>query len=242
MVLAVSVAAGLLTGTGATASDAAPSPTAARTAGALPAEDDASQVAPVDRDRLLGTGWKDSRDRATTAIGNPDGFTIYAADASAGYAWAPVATLSVPGVETDRWIGNTCLTQDGSRMGVVYGTRAMTNDPRLFDAGAWGAIVDMASGQVTQLGRGFSLAYFDPGCGTGDDVVMTAFTEDAQTRLVRVDASAPEKQSITALPFEAASAIPVASGIVAAPPARSCTCHRTGRRRRSPRPQESPTT
>ncbi|MBF4620855.1 SGNH/GDSL hydrolase family protein [Clavibacter sp. VKM Ac-2542] len=215
MVLAVSVAAGLLTGTGATASDAAPSPTAARTAGALPAEDDASQVAPVDRDRLLGTGWKDSRDRATTAIGNPDGFTIYAADASAGYAWAPVATLSVPGVETDRWIGNTCLTQDGSRMGVVYGTRAMTNDPRLFDAGAWGAIVDMASGQVTQLGRGFSLAYFDPGCGTGDDVVMTAFTEDAQTRLVRVDASAPEKQSITALPFEAASAIPVASGIVA---------------------------
>jgi hypothetical protein len=212
--LAVAVAVGLLTGTAAIASphraEPAASATAASDAGADPA-----MVAPQDRDHLLGTGWRTSSDRATTAIGDQDGFTIYAADASAGYAWAPVATLSVPGVETDRWIGNTCLTQDGSRMGVVYGTRAMTNDARLFDAGAWGAVVDMASGKVTQLGRGFSLAYFDPGCGAGNDVVMTAFTEDAQTRLVRVDASAPEKQAITELPFEAASAIPVATGIVA---------------------------
>jgi len=215
MALVASVAAGLLTGTGAAASIASPAPGSVGPAASAPEEHDASEVAPVDRDRLLGTGWKGSHDRATTAIGSPDGFTIYAADASAGYAWAPVATLSVPGVETDRWIGNTCLTQDGSRMGVVYGTRAMTNDPRLFDAGAWGAVVDMASGEVTQLGRGFSLAYFDPGCGAGNDVVMTAFTEDAQTRLVRVDASAPERQTTTALPFEAASAIPVESGIVA---------------------------
>lgn len=171
---------------------------------------------PVDqRLELLGTNWAESTDIATAAIGDAEGFTIYRAAASEGYAWSPLATLSIDGIETDRWIGNTCLTQDGSKMGVVYGTRSMTNDERQFDAGAWGAIIDMESGEVTTVGRGFSLAYFNPGCGTGNDIVMTAFTEDLQTRLVRIDANSAGNPAITEVVGEVFSAVPTADGFAA---------------------------
>ncbi|MBF4617386.1 NocE [Clavibacter sp. VKM Ac-2873] len=209
------VACGLLNGMTASAAPDVTSPPAPADRSSDVA-DDRSVVPEAERDRLLGEDWATTRDRATTAIGDQNGFTVYAADSSTGYEWAPVATLQAPGVETDRWIGNTCLTEDGSRMGVVYGTRAMTNDSTLFDAGAWGAIVDMSTGEVTQVGRGFSLAYFNPGCGSGNDVVMSAFTEDAQTRLVRIDAMDPTIETTTELGFEAASATPVDGDIVAA--------------------------
>jgi lysophospholipase L1-like esterase len=175
-----------------------------------------NQVPENRRDQSLGAGWKASSDVATTAIGDEDGFTIYAAAASEGYAWLPVTTLAVPGVETDRWIGNTCLTEDGAYMGVVYGPRTMTNDARQFDAGAWGAIVDMNTGVVTSIGRGFSLAYFNPGCGAGNDIVMAAFTETAETRLVRVNAASPSETAVTEVPFELASPIPTLNGFVGA--------------------------
>ena len=36
------------------------------------------------------------------------------------------------------------------------------------------AIVNLSTyGAVRQLGVGYSVAYFDPGCGTGEDAVLT---------------------------------------------------------------------
>ena len=215
LVTSATLVAGLVSATSAMAAPERSTPPGPTTSTPAPEGPDSSQVAPAKRGELLGSDWTSSKDRASTGIGDQNGFTIYSADSSTGYSWAPLATLAVPGVETDRWIGNTCLTEDGSRMGVVYGTRAMTNEPTLFDAGAWGAIVDMTSGEVTQIGRGFSLAYFNPGCGEGNDVIMSAFTESAETRLLRVDAETPSSTSVTELPFEAASAVPVATGVVA---------------------------
>lgn len=218
LVTSVTLVAGLVSATAAAAAPAAPertTPPGPTTSTPALQGPDPSQVPAKERDKLLGSDWTSSKDRASTAIGDQNGFTVYSAKASSGYTWTPLATLAIPGIETDRWIGNTCLTEDGSRMGVVYGTRAMTNEPTLFDAGAWGAIVDMATGEVTQIGRGFSLAYFNPGCGEGNDIIMSAFTESAETRLLRVDAAVPSSTSIVELPFEAASAVPVATGVVA---------------------------
>ena len=35
------------------------------------------------------------------------------------------------------------------------------------------AVVNLRTGAVKDLGGGFSIAYFDPGCGAGSDAVLT---------------------------------------------------------------------
>jgi hypothetical protein len=72
----------------------------------------------------LGDGWAQSTDRSWTTAGDQDGFHLLTADASEGYRWRTAATLSEPGVETDQWIGNVCVTGSGDRAVVVYAPRA----------------------------------------------------------------------------------------------------------------------
>src|SRR5689334_18810381 len=61
--------------------------------------------------------------------GDQDAFHLLVASDRDGYAWRTVASLSEPGVETDRWIGNVCVTGSGDRAVVVYAPRAWTNSP-----------------------------------------------------------------------------------------------------------------
>ncbi|WIY00974.1 hypothetical protein QRX60_44175 [Amycolatopsis mongoliensis] len=68
---------------------------------------------------------------------------MLAADSADGYAWRTVATLSEPGVETDQWIGNMCLTGSGRRAVVVYAPRHFTNREYLAERGGFTAVVDL---------------------------------------------------------------------------------------------------
>ena len=85
---------------------------------------ESSSVAPAQRDELLGKGWQESGDRLWTTTGDSDGLRLLVAEAKTGYTWRTVATLSQPGVETDRWIGNACVTGSGQRA-VDHGRREM---------------------------------------------------------------------------------------------------------------------
>jgi hypothetical protein len=213
---------------------AAPNPpgAAAKSPGAEPAAarpvpkaaPPADTVDPARRDALLPRGWRTSGDVAWTTSGDSDGFHLLAATAESGYTWRTVATLAEPGFETDQWIGNACLTASGRRVVVVYGPRTFTNRPDLFDRGGFVAVVDLDTSAVTKLAVQGSLAYFNPGCGSGERAVVTQFageradnpTGRAESRIVTVDAAAGTAAEPVLIGTEVFAAVPVGGAVVAA--------------------------
>lgn len=193
---------------------------------------DTSQVAPADREKVLGKGWKASTDRAWTTTGDATGFHVLVADQKTGYGWRTAATLAEPGFDADMWIGNACVTGSGKRAVVAYAPRTFTNKPELMARGAFTAVVDLDTGAVTKLERQASLAYFSPGCGTGESAVLTQAGGDSknQTRLLTVDAAAAKVSRTTELAGQVTSAIPVGNDIVAADSARLTRIDAQGRR------------
>ncbi|MFK0016279.1 hypothetical protein [Streptomyces sp. NPDC091027] len=181
-----------------------------------------SQIVPTDRDEVLGKEWKESADRAWTTSGDATGFHLLVADKKAGYAWRTAATLAEAGFDTDMWIGNACVTGSGKRAVVAYAPRTFTNRAELMARGAFTAVVDLESGQVTKLNRQASLAYFSPGCGKDETAVLTQSGGETHnaTRLLKVDASAAQVGKTIELPGQVTSAIPVGKDIVAADAAR----------------------
>ncbi|MEV5508239.1 hypothetical protein [Streptomyces orinoci] len=212
---AVATVAGLLQGTMAWAGQAG----AAGVRTPAPGPGGPNMVAPKDRGKALGKGWKKSNDRAWTTAGDATGFHVLVADANAGYTWRTAATLSEPGLETDQWIGNACVTGSGKRAVVVYAPRAFTNREYLFDRGAFTAVVDLGSGKVTKLPLNASLAYFNPGCGAGETAVVTQANTDGkseQTQLQTIDAATGKIVSTGTVDGQATSAVPVGRDVIAA--------------------------
>lgn len=211
------------------AATAAVSPVAARPASAAPAAPTVkdsppappgrpSAVAPEQRDTALGKGWRSSADIAWTTSGDADGLHVLAAPAAEGYAWRTVTTLAEPGLEADAWIGNACVTGSGRRLAVAYAPRTFTNSGLLFARGAFTALVDLRTGAVTKLPFQATLAYYSPGCGTGESVVFTqsADEDSSRTRLVRVDARTGKRAKPIELAGQVTSAVPQADGSIAA--------------------------
>ncbi|WP_204343307.1 hypothetical protein [Micromonospora terminaliae] len=186
------------------------------TSGSAASAPSAAVPAP-DRARVLGEAWRTSTDRAWTTAGDADGLHLLIADESSGYTWRTVATLSEPGFEADQWIGNACLTASGRRAVVVYAPRTFTNKPDLFDRGGFSALVDLTTGKVRKLAVQSSLAYFNPGCGAGEEAVLTQGDEGVKrTRLLRVDTSNGRIKQRIPVKGQLTSAVPAAGGIVAA--------------------------
>ncbi|RKN10187.1 GDSL-type esterase/lipase family protein [Streptomyces radicis] len=177
-------------------------------------------VPPSERDRLLGGGWRESEDRLWTTSGDGTGFHVLVAEESRGYAWRTAASLSEPGFETDTWIGNACVTASGQRAVVVYAPRTFTNEPELMTRGAFTAVVDLTSGEVTKLPLLSSLAHFSPGCGAGETAVVSQFSDDASernaTRLVLIDAADGTPGEPLTLAGQVTSAVPHGDDVVAA--------------------------
>ncbi|WP_329424220.1 hypothetical protein OG339_27960 [Streptosporangium sp. NBC_01495] len=174
------------------------------------------------RDALLGGEWRQSDDLAWTTSGDGDGFHILAAEEKDGYAWRTVATLSEPGFEADQWIGNACLTGSGKRLVVVYAPRTFTNKPELSARGGFTAVIDLETGNVRKLAVQTSLAYFNPGCGTGETAVLTQEGVEDQaatrgkTRLLRVDSAKARVSAKVELAGQVTSPVPIEGGVVAA--------------------------
>ncbi|WP_392900465.1 hypothetical protein [Streptomyces sp. LN699] len=204
---------------------AAPVPAGAEAAGP-------SQIAPADRDKLLGKGWKTSADRAWTTSGDATGFHVLVADQKTGYGWRTAATLAEPGFDADMWIGNACLTGSGKRAVVAYAPRTFTNKPELMARGAFTAVVDLDSGAITKLKQQASLAYFSPGCGTGETAVLTQSGGETKnaTRLLKVDAQSATTGAAIEVQGQVTSAIPVGQNIIAADASRLVRIDTGGRR------------
>lgn len=157
-------------------------------------------------------------DRVVVASGDGAGLHLLVADGADGYTWRTVATLSEPGLDADSWIGNVCVTGSGRRAVVVYAPRAFTNKAELFDRGGFTAVVDLGTGAVRKLPVTTSLAYFNPGCGAGEEAVLTqgGDTDLGRTRLLRLDAASGALGARIEVPGQLTSAVPTATGGIAA--------------------------
>ncbi|HET6534100.1 MAG TPA: SGNH/GDSL hydrolase family protein, partial [Actinoplanes sp.] len=209
---------GVLPAPPAQAAPDSPQPGQAVTTRSMPAAADASRVDPAARDRILPAGWRTSTDVAWTTQGDATGFHVLVAEARTGYAWRTAATLAESWIEADQWVGNACVTGSGRRAVVTYAPRHFTNRGHLFDRGAFAAVVDLASGAVTKLDATVSLAYYNPGCGTGETAVLTqgGAADLGRTRLHLVDTTRGRRVRTHDLPGEVTSAVPVRDRIVAA--------------------------
>ncbi|MEU0103566.1 hypothetical protein [Streptomyces sp. NPDC006267] len=156
-----------------------------------PASSSPAELPSAQRGKVLGKDYKKSGDLAWTTASDAQGFHVLTAKEKDGYAWKTTASLSEPGFDTDAWIGNACVTGSGNRAVVVYAPRTFTNKPELMARGAFTAIVDLKTGEVTKLALQASLAYYNPGCGVTEDVVLTQSggEDKAATRLFALDAS-----------------------------------------------------
>ncbi|MEV5500721.1 hypothetical protein AB0M50_35535 [Nonomuraea fuscirosea] len=202
------------------AAEPTPTPPPANADLTVPAPKSAApeSLATGERAGVLGSGWEKSADRAVATSGDASGFHVLVADAKDGYRWRTAASLSEPGFDTDAWIGNVCVTASGKRAVVVYAPRTFTNKAELADRGGFTAIVDLDGGPVRKLKAQTSLAYFNPGCGPSESVVLTQGSgEDlTSTRLLELDTVKGKLASPIEVPGQLTSAVPVKDGIVAA--------------------------
>ncbi|WP_327118918.1 hypothetical protein OG206_22630 [Streptomyces sp. NBC_01341] len=177
------------------------------------------EVRKQDRAAVLGANHASSQDVALSTSGDGTGFHLLTGRETGGYEFTTAATLREDGFDADAWVGNACVTGSGKYAAVAYAPRAFTNNPELMVRGAFTAVVDLGSGRVTKLPFTASLAYFSPGCGTGDDVVFTQLTYDGdkeqKTRLITVDAATGEQSRPVAFPGQVTSAVPTRHGLVA---------------------------
>ncbi|MCW6005589.1 SGNH/GDSL hydrolase family protein [Micromonospora sp. CPCC 205371] len=173
----------------------------------------------MEPDERLGAGWKKSNDRAVTLAGDASGLHVLVADRDEAYRWRVAVTLAEPGLETDKWIGQHCLTGSGSRAVVVYAPRQLSNREHLMRGGAFAAVVDLATGSVTKLPFGVSLAYHNPGCGAGETAVLSRLESTGQgparTWLGSVDTARPARLAAqTRATGHVTAVVPVRGGLL----------------------------
>jgi hypothetical protein len=187
--------------------------------GAPPPVSSLAAIPAGQRDSVLPRGWQSANDRAVTTAGDSTGLHVLVADAKDGYTWRTAATLSEPGTETDEWIADSCVTGSGDRAVVVYAPRQMVNSDDGFQRGGLVAVVDLNSGAVSKLPIRASLAYYNPGCGTGENAVVTENLYQGSkyvSRLMTVDATTGTVTRSVDADGQVTSSVPVEGDVVAA--------------------------
>ena len=180
----------------------------------------AAPVRVAEPDKTLGSGWRQSRDRAITAATDIDGVNILVADSSDAYAWRTAAVLAEPGVPAESWIGNQC-SMDGSHVAVAYAPRSFTNKPDLMQGGGFAAIVNVETREVLKLTFNVTLASFSPGCNPQTrSATFTAYRgmddlNGVKTRMVTVGVDGDTNADV-AVDGQITSAVPVDGGVIGA--------------------------
>ncbi|MDW5328524.1 hypothetical protein [Plantactinospora sp. KLBMP9567] len=173
-----------------------------------------TRAAVADPDAVLGDGWRQSSDMLVTGVGDTDGFHLYVAREKDAFAWSTLVTLNAGLTEAGAWTGNVCVTGSGRYAAVVYAPATFTNKPKLMTAGAFAAVVDLKTGDVTQLAERVQLAYFNPSCGPTDRMLLTRAVgvENRQTDLLGVDPVAAKVTSTRRIPTHVANPVPAPDG------------------------------
>lgn len=168
-----------------------------------------------EQDALLGQDADAPNDRVWSLVGEADGLHVLTAVQSQGYAWERVAKFGTELESSERWIGNGCLASDGRTLAIVYAPIVYANDDQRFRTGARGAVVNLETSEIHDLGSGFTLSYFNPGCGRNQQVSFTSLGDDA-TDVTVIDAVQPTSQEDFQFTGQVTSVIPQETGVTAA--------------------------
>ena len=116
------------------------------------------------------------------------------------------------------WTGNVCVTSDGRYAAAVFAPAEFANRPELLSGGAFGAVIDMSTGDVRPVGQRVTMAYHNPGCGIKDQVAFTTHAEasDAATTVLEIDATDGRIQRRVPFQHQVTSAVPSAEGLTMA--------------------------
>lgn len=156
-----------------------------------------------------------SGDEVFTGAGDSNGWHVYVASAGNNWAWESLANILPRGDNSQQWIGQQCLTGDGTAIVAVVAPWSANNSASGLDHGAYAYAINAHTGAVTPLRSGVSLAYFNPGCGTGGDVALTTYpgSNEAKTTIEVVDAATGSARQMVAYASEVTSSVPVADGV-----------------------------
>jgi hypothetical protein len=157
-------------------------------------------------------------DEIVAGVGSTEGYRLFLAQSANRWRWEPLALLD-PGGENDQtWVGDTCLTGDGTTAVAVIAPWSTINSPAGLDHGGIAYAINIATGQTRVLATATSVAYFNPGCGEAHDVALTTYPGKSEqtTRVQLIDAASGTVRKTVTLSGELTSAIPVSGGLMAA--------------------------
>jgi hypothetical protein len=157
-------------------------------------------------------------DEVVTAKVDSAGYHLFAASSGDGWAWHALATIQPGGYDDEQWTGEQCLTGDGRYVVAVVAPWSASNSEGGVDHGGLAYSVDAHTGAVRPLAGGVAPVYFNPGCGSGQDVALTAYAGPGQhpTVLRVVDAGTGAIARTSTVAGELTSAVPAAGRILAA--------------------------
>lgn len=142
----------------------------------------------------LGSGYASSPDAIVQATGDAEGLHILAARENDGFSFYEIARLNrteLSGIGP--WTGYVCTTGSGNYAAAVYAPSVWSNEPGAYENGAFAAVIRLSDGKVTEVPDRVQLAYFSPGCGTGDEVAFTSSSATdrsvGDTTVISVDAA-----------------------------------------------------
>ena len=157
-------------------------------------------------------------DEVVAGLGQSDGYHLFVARSTDGWVWEPVALLDPGGQADQAWVGNTCVTGDGQTAVAVIAPWSAINSPTGIERGGIAYAVDLATDRTRVLATSVSMAYFNPGCGSGHDVALTSYLGDAEqsTQVRRLNAATGVVAATSTLPGEFTSAVPASGTLMAA--------------------------
>ncbi|MBE3016084.1 hypothetical protein IL992_44100 [Microbispora sp. NEAU-D428] len=181
-----------------------------------PVAAEAALSSPIPAEKDPGASRADpGADTAVTATADTAGYHLFIGEAGGG--WKPLASLRPGGYGDEAWTGEHCRTGDGRFVVAVIAPWHTANSEAGMNQGGLAYAVDVRTGAVRPLGSGVSLAYFNPGCGTGHEVALTSYLGAGQrpTRITVVDAGTGKAVRSGTADAELTSAVAAADGIVA---------------------------
>ncbi|MBM9504146.1 golvesin C-terminal-like domain-containing protein [Actinacidiphila acididurans] len=178
----------------------------------------AAATSPTERARYLGPGWYDSRDLILDTAEDSAGYHLFTAAGRSGFVWQPLATLKPLDLDASAWTGYSCPTGDGKHVVAVVAPAGFADVPTLRDRGAFAYVVDVPDGKVHPVTSGVALTYSSPGCGAGDDAVLTRSlgTDEQGTQLLTVHADTATVSAPITEPGQLTSAVPAGKGRILA--------------------------
>ena len=150
------------------------------------------------------SGWGDSA-----------GYHVAVGAGTGSYQWHQVVIIDPDGIDDWSWTGYQCLSGGGEYAAVVILPASAADTPAWREHGAFAYSVSLRTGVAHPIATGVLSAYFDPGCGTGNDAAFTAALGPGEqaTEVIRASLVTGQVEQQVRVGAQFTSAVPTATGI-----------------------------